>query len=702
MSKREIKNIWLLYSLLFAAVCILGYGVVYGTGHTLIGRNDDLSQYYASFLYVGSYIRSFFQCLGREAAMPMFDLSIGMGEDVAGCLNYYGFGDPMYLLSAVAMGKSAPVYFDLLYFLRLYLGGAAFIYYCQEMDLKKLPSVMGAIGYLFTSFGISAVSKIPAWGCVFIFLPLMLTGCERVFKGRGGKWLLVFSAFYAGLCGFYMIYMTGVFLAVYCLCRSFIIKGKSAAREALFQCIICGLYVLLGLMLSMPFLLPAIIAFLKSERSDSSILEIITDWHNYVPNIRFIKETFKYPFSGNVYFSGVSISELAAAFLLIFAKKTRGIKQCIIALVTALLTFSLPITGYVFNGFGESYTRWAVFIHFIFAIVFTYVLSKAEFHFDSAKWFKKLIVLLLVAVPVNAAVNGVSFFSDLGSGRIKALAERAHIDEYMDSPVVNSWTIADDKGLYRVSAEHYMSINSRPENNAMLHGYNGLTYWFSMVNGYTQESVNRMLDSHENWRSFGMGQNVYPSTMAGVKYYVCPEEMTVPKEYEVREVYDFGSQRWKLLENLLYYGFSYLRPESELLTECNDKASYEEHFKSIYEDYIAGHESVSETYDNRACEYYAWPEAADNSLLVTAFPYSDSWQAWVDGVRAEVVRVDGMYIGIPVSDGKHQVRLKYVPYAFYAGCVMAVIALMVILGVVFVNKPSRVRLQTGKGRKHEA
>ncbi|MBR6229774.1 MAG: hypothetical protein IKQ97_08560, partial [Eubacterium sp.] len=75
----------------------------------------------------------------------------------------------------------------------------------------------------------------------------------------------------------------------------------------------------------------------------------------------------------------------------------------------------------------------------------------------------------------------------------------------VDSPVRCSSVIRSDPGLYRVSARHFGPANERPENAAMLYGYYGLTYWFSMVNGYTQEGINAMA---------GYGEIFYYNTMA--------------------------------------------------------------------------------------------------------------------------------------------------------------------------------------------
>ena len=52
---------------------------------------------------------------------PLYDLSIGLGEDIIGALNYYGVGDPLNLLAIFINSQNCAYIFTFMFFLRLWL-----------------------------------------------------------------------------------------------------------------------------------------------------------------------------------------------------------------------------------------------------------------------------------------------------------------------------------------------------------------------------------------------------------------------------------------------------------------------------------------------------------------------------------------------------------------------------------------------------
>ena len=72
-------------------------------------------------------------------------------------------------------------------------------------------------------------------------------------------------------------------------------------------------------------------------------------------------------------------------------------------------------------------------------------------------------------------------------------------------------------------------------------------------------------------------------------------------------------------------------------------------------------------------------------LLVLADAYYPGWRASVDGAAATILKVDGVFRGVVVPAGMHQVRFWYVPLSFWLGCGVSVLALVgnVVLLVVW-------------------
>lgn len=128
-----LQRKYLLFSVLFLFVIVVGYTPVYLSGKSLIWNIDGIGQYYPAFLYIGQYLRNAL----AGGGIPSYDLSIAMGENIVGCLNYYGFGDPISLLAIFATEDNGYIIFAVTYFIRVCLAGFAMIYYLDTIKRGK-------------------------------------------------------------------------------------------------------------------------------------------------------------------------------------------------------------------------------------------------------------------------------------------------------------------------------------------------------------------------------------------------------------------------------------------------------------------------------------------------------------------------------------------------------------------------------------
>ena len=69
-------------------------------------------------------------------------------------------------------------------------------------------------------------------------------------------------------------------------------------------------------------------------------------------------------------------------------------------------------------------------------------------------------------------------------------------------------------------------------------------------------------------------------------------------------------------------------------------------------------------------------QAAGNGLLVLSEIYYPGWRATLNGVDAEVRRVDGGLRGVLLKRGANRVVLTYVPAGQYTGALVSLIALL--------------------------
>ena len=68
-------------------------------------------------------------------------------------------------------------------------------------------------------------------------------------------------------------------------------------------------------------------------------------------------------------------------------------------------------------------------------------------------------------------------------------------------------------------------------------------------------------------------------------------------------------------------------------------------------------------------------------VLQIAVPYSDGWRAWVDGAEQPVFRCGGMYMGLNLTAGEHEIEMRYTTPLLVPGAVVSLSALALFLGL---------------------
>ena len=690
MKKWGQKHTLLLYTILFFLVALCGYLVLFKDGRSTVYASDGLGQYYPAFLYIGQYVQEFFRNLLRGTpAFPLFDLSIGMGEDVIGVLNYYGFGDPLNLLAVFVTKENSAWLFTVLFFLRLWLAGIAFRKYCDVMRLDRVIAAFGALCYVFSGFAIYGGAMYSEWASVLIYFPLMLLGVEKLFRPGGKPYALVFAVAYGALCGFYFLYMCSLALGLYCAVRLIALYGVKNRKVIVQRCIHCLLWYCLGIFLAAPFLFPALQAFLGSERSGSNIFDIICDVRNYIPHGNdklgaLLYDAFP---DGRNYLLGIGPLQVTAVFLLLRMRGSRSARQLRCAVAIALVGLHLPITDYLFNAFGESNDRWVFLIQFFLAVVVVFAVSCVK-RADTSHTEKKLIlgmVYILAPLQFTAVIWNV-FLSD-GGDWIENFIRYDDCAVYVDSPYCYSDILQEDTELFRVSNDSLTGINGRPENVAMLHDYHGLTYWFSMINGNVQTCVNQWMDAALNWRSYGFDHIAVYETFSGVKYDMRNDNGAVADNFRLADTVSFHGQSWHIYENEDYFGLACVRDRRESQRLWEEADGYADYYSALLGQIGDNHEVTALTYDKSTNHITCEVNVEAGAELLVLIPYSENWRAAVDGEAVEIRRTDIMYMAVmPDAPGEHEIRITYHNTAFTAGmiCMAAAAAILFLYQITFL------------------
>ncbi|MDA2930084.1 YfhO family protein, partial [Acidobacteria bacterium AH-259-O06] len=73
-------------------------------------------------------------------------------------------------------------------------------------------------------------------------------------------------------------------------------------------------------------------------------------------------------------------------------------------------------------------------------------------------------------------------------------------------------------------------------------------------------------------------------------------------------------------------------------------------------------------------------ETGGETFLVSSHPFYPGWFAWIDGERARILPVNGLFAGLVVPPGSHRILLRYIPLSFWTGLLLGILS----LGTFFV------------------
>jgi len=79
-----------------------------------------------------------------------------------------------------------------------------------------------------------------------------------------------------------------------------------------------------------------------------------------------------------------------------------------------------------------------------------------------------------------------------------------------------------------------------------------------------------------------------------------------------------------------------------------------------------------------------------DKLLCFSIPYSKGWRAYIDGKEVEMLNINTMYCGFFLSEGNHNIELKYItPYLKQGGFLSLVGLCLLVIIIVYSEKKKR-------------
>lgn len=249
--------------------------------------------------------------------LPSFDLAIGMGEDILGSLNYYGFGDPLNIVAILVNDANAPYLFSFMIVFRMWLSGLALIKYLSNFKLDKTAITISTLAYIFCGFSVIGGTRYVEWLSVLVFTPMILLGIEKIIHNKKFT-LFIVSVMYAALCGFYFLFMISVVLVFYLPIR--LLFQKKNFKTLILKIVYSVFAYIVGIFLAAPFFFPTLQSYFLSERKSNTIQNTVFNLNNYIPNfsVEFTKLISLPVLEPPIFLSGIIILELLAIVFLLF------------------------------------------------------------------------------------------------------------------------------------------------------------------------------------------------------------------------------------------------------------------------------------------------------------------------------------------------------------------------------------------------
>lgn len=539
--KRNRKVIlgYTLEFLVLAGILLYNFG-----NFSLIKGDDGMNQFFPAFVYCGKYIREVLKgFLHGQFSIPQFDFSIGMGESVIQTINYYGFGDPFMIVSALTPVKYATYGYTAVMLLKMYVSGFGFIYYCRKRKLSDDGILAGLPFYVASNYLFYFCFQYPPYQSVLITLPYLCAGLDELIHNKESKKkvsvVLILSVAFQALYGFYLLYMELLFAAVYALV-SLLCETKNV-KKLLAQIGILFMHIMAGLFTGGIMFLPAVMGYFNSSRGGDFF------WPGFKTLLRMGIEKYWEAVSAIVVPEGFSSNGLLIPIIAIIAiafavKKVKGYKEIkILSCIFLLAYVETMLVSYVACGFAGDiwHNRWIFTLAFLLAVLtsagaeylceqktkswlicggvavvymgllflFERVQQTGQMSSQRSRIYavyviftistvllfvvtekvklasekKQIVKKGLVPVCVVAAV-GLNIFTVFGTVNDYGYGGKWNFKDYEN---VTDILQASNAQLYNTDGEVFarMDINGNAENEALYMGYHGVQEYFSMING---------------------------------------------------------------------------------------------------------------------------------------------------------------------------------------------------------------------------
>lgn len=547
------------------------------------GGGDGLVQHFNFLAYYGEWLRNILKNIFvlHTFSIPEYDLSIGLGGDIATTLNYYVLGDPLNLLAVFVPARFTEFLYTILIIIRLYLSGIAFYLYCRYHGYESDRILPGTLIYTFSFYSLACAILHPFFINPLIYFPLVLLGADKVMKERKPL-LFILTCALSAVSNFYFFYMLTILTVIYCIFRYLQYHWKEIECGLLLKEV--GrfvLYYFIAIMIAAPVFIPTAAAVMGSSRVGTGAnVSFLYDLIYYIklPIAFFNASADHYAHLG---YGAVAFLAVALLFLRSKWKEKIGYK---IAFLLGTVFLLFPVFGHVFNGFSYATNRWVWGYCFVVSLIvvemfpdierlpmagkwaavgLTVLLAVPTFYFRAGgskekllyaagilavfsivliaiifagKYFKDGATVYLLLIMAGIFLSNYGFYSPLSGDNLQHYGNFASAWQNMQNGPLSVLEGMEDDGLDRVRIDtSNLGFADVRVNSAMLYDVNSTSFYYSVVN----ENTNTFL--HEMWlpvpyehQYINLDSRAMLSAAMGVEYNIVKpgDELYLPHTFD--------------------------------------------------------------------------------------------------------------------------------------------------------------------------
>lgn len=661
----------LLYSFTIPAfimlVCFALKGIAPLGERSLISM-DGFSQYYPMLMNMGESIKD---------GELFYSFSGALGFNLW-AQNAYYTNSPLWLILYLLPHSAQVVAIDLIIVLKVCLAGLFFAVRLLKKgrieDYKKRFFVYTALSvcYALSAYMLAFINQL-MWTDVIVLLPLTVLGIEELFENKKPA-LYIITLFLSVWSCFYISYMVCLFACLYFVYLAF--REKHLWKDIFRKGVLFALSSLCAGGMASVVLIPTAKALSLTMASDMGFTEGIELkyklWEFLRQFLPFQEVSLEFG-APNLYCSVFAVILLCIFF---FIKKV-PLRERVVSFIFVTfmcLSMSVNIGEFVWHGFhfpNQLPARQSFLL--IFLILALGAKSAENLTLKKPGRLNAACVVAIVGVSLSFFTM---FMAHTWTSRTESLQRYESSFEKLQENL-------DDDSFYRVEW-----TGEKKNNLPQQCTYNGICYYSSTMSA----------DAYNFFQNLGMERYA-----ARVSTHYTGTQMTddlFSVRYVLREkaVFENENQRFDITVNEDALPLGYLSDKAVVTLDLSAYEPGKESQKALFNSIVPnGDDNYDEAiaYLNKNgfiisefdTDYIKGSAKAEkDGVFLFSIPYDEGWTVKIDGEKAETKKAAGYLLCCDITEGNHEITLKYTVPGIKLGAVLSLIALAGAAAIIAVTK----------------